>query len=1065
MFDPSLSSVDQSLTSLTYGNDLSDPTRSIEFQSALAPLRGTTVPLAPLGAINMTEIEKVGNTVFLRDGANKYFAQVGTNAAIALMRNGTQLYQGYAGWNFLAVETVNGSNQALVKNASAGWRIWGFDSNWNWVSAQGIATSQIPAQEAVFKLDIDADGKIASFVESVGNTTFIKAGDNKYFAQQGSNPAIALMRNGTQLYERYAGWDFLAVEAVNGANDLLVKNSSLGVRIWHMDSNWNLVSVQGVATTQVPLQETIFGVDADGNGTIEFLAPTITVVATDANTGEPNDSGQFMLTRTGNSAQDLTVNYTISGTATAGVDHTLSATGQVTFAAGSATALVDFDVVDDNVYEGDETVILTLIANGNYGIGSSNSATVSIQDDDLQVINITANGSQIGESSYSYNGHTYLLTATPKTWEEAQLEAQQYGGNLVTINDAAEEQWLKSTFGTDRYFLIGLTDKASEGNFVWASGEPVNYTNWNLNEPNDLGGEDYGMMNGPGWNDLPSWSQLYGIIESPSTQGQLTLTRVGSTSSALTINYTVSGTATNGKDYTNLGGTATFAAGSSTATINVNPLYDNVLESNETVTVTLTPNNAYQLGTAVTANLAIVDNTDYPTQSYLNFDGVDDYVEVPSNNSLNFGSGDLSISVWVKSNNTTDDIDMIVNKRTDASGLEQGYSLFLYYGKLTFQLATGGGNAQNYISNTLVADGEWHLVTVTVDRDNADGGKWYVDGTLKETFNPTAQQGSLDNDKQLLIGRRSYNNYGITYYLNGSLDDLKLFNYVLSPEQIQQNNLLVNEPGLVGYWKLNGNANDSTSNHNNGILQNNPTWYNERINTVSISANTANTSESYAEYNGHKYLLTSTAKTWEQAQQEAQQYGGNLVTINDATEEQWLQSTFGTSESFWIGLTDKVSEGNFVWINGEPVTYTNWYPNEPNDSLGNEDYTHMNVAGKWNDHNSTAVFRGLIEIPSTPGQFTLTRTGDLANSLTVNYSVSGAATNGTDYNALTGFATFAAGSSSALVNINPIDDPVYELNETVTLTLATNGNYNITNSNSATVTILQTFIIWDLSKR
>jgi hypothetical protein len=232
MFDPSLSSVDQSLTSLTYGNDLSDPTRSIEFQSALAPLRATTVPLAPLGAINMTEIEKVGNTVFLRDGANKYFAQVGTNAAIALMRNGTQLYEGYAGWDFLAVETVNDSNQALVKNSSAGWRIWGFDSNWNWTSVQGVATSQIPAQEAVFKMDIDGDGKIASFVESVGNTSLIKAGDNKYFAQQGSNPAIALMRNGTQLYERYAGWDFLAVETVNGSNQALVKNASAGWRIW-----------------------------------------------------------------------------------------------------------------------------------------------------------------------------------------------------------------------------------------------------------------------------------------------------------------------------------------------------------------------------------------------------------------------------------------------------------------------------------------------------------------------------------------------------------------------------------------------------------------------------------------------------------------------------------------------------------------------------------------------------------------------------------------------------------------------------------------------------------------
>jgi hypothetical protein len=58
--------------------------------------------------------------------------------------------------------------------------------------------------------------------------------------------------------------------------------------------------------------------------------------------------------------------------------------------------------------------------------------------------------------------------------------------------------------------------------------------------------------------------------------------------------------------------------------------------------------------------------------------------------------------------------------------------------------------------------------------------------------------------------------------------------------------------------------------------------------------------------------------------------GRNLVTINDAAENQFLVNAFGGNELFWIGFTDAVQEGNWQWINGEPVTYTNWASGEPN---------------------------------------------------------------------------------------------------------------------------------------
>jgi hypothetical protein len=118
------------------------------------------------------------------------------------------------------------------------------------------------------------------------------------------------------------------------------------------------------------------------------------------------------------------------------------------------------------------------------------------------------------------NNHTYYLLA-PGTWTSSQAQAVALGGNLVTINDAAENAWVYATFGgTNMPLWIGLTDQASEGNFVWISGEPFTYGNWTAGEPNDNQGEDYAyiveanpvLQLTPGkWNDYPDQGDVYSL--------------------------------------------------------------------------------------------------------------------------------------------------------------------------------------------------------------------------------------------------------------------------------------------------------------------------------------------------------------------------------------------------------------------------------------------------------------------------------------------------------------------------------------------------------------------------
>ncbi|BBD64611.1 5'-nucleotidase/2',3'-cyclic phosphodiesterase [Nostoc commune NIES-4072] len=98
--------------------------------------------------------------------------------------------------------------------------------------------------------------------------------------------------------------------------------------------------------------------------------------------------------------------------------------------------------------------------------------------------------------------------------------------------------------------------------------------------------------------------------EAGSDPGIFRISRTGSTTNALTVNYNVAtgaGQATSA-DYTpTLTGTATIAAGQSFVDITITPVDDTAVEGTETVTLTLNSSANYTLGTA-TATVAIADN-------------------------------------------------------------------------------------------------------------------------------------------------------------------------------------------------------------------------------------------------------------------------------------------------------------------------------------------------------------------------------------------------------------------------------------------------------------------------
>ncbi len=104
--------------------------------------------------------------------------------------------------------------------------------------------------------------------------------------------------------------------------------------------------------------------------------------------------------------------------------------------------------------------------------------------------------------------------------------------------------------------------------------------------------------------------------------------------------------------------------------------------------------------------------------------------------------------------------------------------------------------------------------------------------------------------------------------------------------------------------------------------------------------------------------------------------------------------------------------------------------------------------------NLAATTPTASETNGTPGGFKVTGVGNNV-PLTFNYTLSGTATNGLDYNTLSGTATLESGQTSVEIPITPIDDSLIEGTENVVLTLQEGASYNLDlDKSAATVSIL-----------
>jgi sulfatase modifying factor 1 len=154
------------------------------------------------------------------------------------------------------------------------------------------------------------------------------------------------------------------------------------------------------------------------------------------------------------------------------------------------------------------------------------------------------------------------------------------------------------------------------------------------------------------------------------------------------------------------------------------------------------------------------------------FDGAGDYINI--GDELDMVSSDFTLSAWIKGDPTMDQWGRIMDK-----GFSSGYALSRRASEnsISFEFLASGTQGNNFDTSSSLVDNSWHHVAVTKFGTTVT---IYADGDAENTQSVSSaiQNGALP----LLIGANP--GEGITGFWKGQLDELRIYNRALAPNEI-----------------------------------------------------------------------------------------------------------------------------------------------------------------------------------------------------------------------------------------------------------------------------------------
>jgi hypothetical protein len=308
----------------------------------------------------------------------------------------------------------------------------------------------------------------------------------------------------------------------------------------------------------------------------------------------------------------------------------------LTIPAGAASATVTVTPIDDTAVEGNETVILTVSADTAYTVGSQNSATVTIADNDqapppIPTITVVANDPNASEKGSDPG--TFMITRSGTTTSALTVN-YSLGGTAAN--------------GTDYQSLSGSVTIPTASTSVLVTVRPIDDRVVEGDETVilTLSANPAYTVGSPNRATVTIADNVHPTVtvvasdpnasEAGPKPGTFTISRDGSTTNALTVNYSLSGTAANGTDYQVLSGSVTIPIGAASANVTVRPIDDAVAKGNRTLVLAISASTDYDAGSPNSAVITIADNDQAPEKPVVSVTASDVLASEPGADTATF---------------------------------------------------------------------------------------------------------------------------------------------------------------------------------------------------------------------------------------------------------------------------------------------------------------------------------------------------------------------------------------------------------------------------------------------
>ena len=115
-------------------------------------------------------------------------------------------------------------------------------------------------------------------------------------------------------------------------------------------------------------------------------------------------------------------------------------------------------------------------------------------------------------------------------------------------------------------------------------------------------------------------------------------------------------------------------------------------------------------------------------------------------------------------------------------------------------------------------------------------------------------------------------------------------------------------------------------------------------------------------WNGHFYKVIPLRGTHQAALNYCAENGGHLARIESKDEQEFIERlTSNSNDHYWVDGSDAAREGRWMFSDGTPMSYFNWYPGEPTGPQGVEDFLVVWNKNMWNDASAKSSYSFICE--------------------------------------------------------------------------------------------------------